>query len=117
MTDAELEVTSDVVREWTRRAFDEGREADERVETKPWGFTISRQSRAYLETGDVLTMLIGSGPYIVDGGSGEVWATGSDPISHSGDERTVGWAALDDAETFRRWRLRRLPGVANVLDA
>lgn len=116
MTDAELEVTSDVVREWTRRAFDEGREADERVETKPWGFTISRQSRVYLDTGDVLTMLIGSGPYIVDGETGEVWATGSDPISHSGDERTIGYANLHDRQTFQRWRRGRIPGVANVLD-
>ncbi|GAA5206438.1 YrhB domain-containing protein [Microbacterium kyungheense] len=117
MTDAELEVTIDVVRAWTRHEFDEGPEADGRIEATPWGFTITRQSRAYLDTGDVLAMLIGSGPYVVDGESGEVWATGSDPISHSGDERTIGYANLHDKETFRRWRRGRLPGVGNVLDA
>lgn len=116
MANAELEVTYDVVRAWTRREFDEGPEADDRVVATPWGFTIMRQSRAFLDTGDVLTMLIGSGPFIVDGGTGEVWATGSDPISHSGNERVIGYANLHDAQTFQRWRRGRLPGVANVLD-
>lgn len=117
MTDSTLDVPLAAVRQWTRQEFAEGEEAHERVTIRPWGFTVSRQSRAYLETGDILTMLVGGGPFIVDGESGEVWTTGSNPAEMIGDAQRPGWGALDDVDTFVRWRTRRYPGVANVLDA
>lgn len=116
MTDFTLNVPLAAVHQWTRQEFGEGEEAHERVKARPWGFTVSRQSRAYLETGDILTALVGSGPYIVDGESGEVWTTGSNPAEMNGADQHPGWGTLDDIDTFVRWRARRHPGVGNVLD-
>ncbi|MET2010569.1 YrhB domain-containing protein [Microbacterium chocolatum] len=116
MAGFDFTVPRDVVVQWTRDRFNEGEEADERVEERPWGFTVSTQSREFLDTGDELTMLVGGGPYIIDGESGEVWATSSSPIAYYGAAEDPGWSALDDIETFERWRTRRLAGDANVFD-
>ncbi|MEV8271901.1 YrhB domain-containing protein [Microbacterium sp. NPDC077184] len=116
MAGFEVRVPRDVVDQWTRARFEEGEEAHERVEERPWGFTVSTQSRAFLDTGDELTMLVGGGPYIVDGESGEVWATSSSPLAYYGTDEAPGWSVLDDVETFERWRARRFAGDANVFD-
>lgn len=60
--------------------------------------------------------LVGSGPFIVDGESGEVWQTGSGPMEHGGDGTRPGYGGLVDIDAFPAWRRRRSPGVANVLD-
>ncbi|GAA0484094.1 YrhB domain-containing protein [Microbacterium aurantiacum] len=116
MAGFDFTVPRDVVIQWTRDRFNEGEEADERVEKQPWGFTVSTQSRAFLDTGDELTMLVGGGPYIVDGQSGEVWATSSSPVAYYGTDEAPGWSVLDDVETFERWRTHRSAGEANVFD-
>ena len=109
-------VAETAVLSWARGVFGEGDEVADRVARRPWGYTVSPQSRAFLDSGDPMTMIVGSGPYVVDGESGEVWRTRSSPGEYHGDGTRPGYGGLDDVDAFLVWRRGRSPGIANVLD-
>ncbi|MYS82709.1 YrhB domain-containing protein [Embleya scabrispora] len=99
-----------LAKEWERRPY--SADPDSRpvvcdVERHALGWIVSSQAKAYVRTGDRRYLLIGAGPYIVDGEDGGLHALGVV------DFVTGAW------ESAYRVRVRgeRMPGPRDELDA
>jgi hypothetical protein len=60
-------------------------------------------------------LLLGPGPVIIDGKSGDYWETSSSPSDIFGDAGMLGWSELKTQALFERWKDERRAPDGNVL--
>lgn len=101
--------TSDDVISFVARYFDEDRvTAAGRLRRRRYGWQIDTQP----VTGE---LLLGSGPLIVDGYTGDYWETSSSPWDVFGDSGSLGWSELKSRSLFEQWKSEKPWTSGNVI--
>jgi len=61
-------------------------------------------------------LLLGPGPLLIDGRSGDYWRTSSSPGDVFGDLGKLGWSELKTRSLFEQWKDQRRGPDGNVFD-
>ncbi|WP_341953782.1 hypothetical protein [Salinibacterium sp. TMP30] len=79
-----------------------------RVRRRRYGWQIDTQP----SSGE---LLLGPGPLIVDGRTGDYWRTSSSPVDVFGEPGVLGWSQLTSRRLFEQWRRERGLPDGNIL--
>lgn len=101
------EITLGQVEDYARGYFSEN-EVSDRITDKGYAFEVNHQSRAFLDTGDFMSMQVGGAPLLIIKQTGQVFSFDSDPS----------FAPLYDALSLEEFQaaLADLDKVASPLD-
>ena len=62
-------------------------------------------------------LLLGPGPLIIDGRTGDYWKTSSNPSDVFGGSGALGWSELKSRRLFEQWKHERAGPDGNIFDA